>query len=134
MVFFSVKSAYLNMCNQYNGISNDVFSLLWEAKAMPKAIFTAWRILLGRLPTFDNLIRRGLVVTSSLCALCKATEESSQHLFTKCVYTQRVWFLCLRWIGILPVQHKNIIVHFESFHLTHFTAKQNHVWKGIWSL
>jgi len=127
---FSVKFAYLNMCIQYNGISNDVFSLLWEAKAMPKTLFTAWRILLGRLSTFDNLIRRGLIVTSSLCVLCNATEESSQHLFMECVYTQRVWSLGLRWIAILSVQHN--IVHFESFQLPHFTAKQNQVWKGIW--
>jgi len=87
---FSVKSTYLNLSHQYIGSSNDVFSLLWEAKAMPKALVTAWRILLGRLPTYDNLIRRGLVVTSSSCVFCNAIEESSQHLFMDCVFVQRV--------------------------------------------
>ena len=99
---------------------------------MPKALFTAWRILLGRLPTYDSIIQRGMVVNSSLCALCKAAEESSQHLFLTCVYAQRVWSLCLRWIGFLFVQHKDLINHFERFHLAHFTAKQNQVWKDIW--
>ncbi|XP_068486796.1 uncharacterized protein [Phaseolus vulgaris] len=109
---YSVKFAYQNMRNQNNGLVNDVFSLLWEAKAMPKALSTTWRILLGRLPTFDNLIRRGVAATSSLCVLCNTAEESSQHLFLECIYAQRAWSLCLRWIGILSVQHKDISVHF----------------------
>ena len=112
---FSVKSAHLNLCHQHEGSSKEVFSRLWEAKAMPKAMVTAWGILLGRLPTFDNLIRRGLVVTSSSYVFCNGFEESAQHIFLDCVLAQRVWSSCFRWIGILSVQHKDILVHFESF-------------------
>jgi len=129
---FSVKSAYMTMSYQSNDGRNDVFTLLWQVNAAPKALITAWRILLGRLPTYDNLIRRGMVFNSSLCVFCKASEESSQHLFLDCIFAQRVWSLCFRWIGILFVQQKDLIDHFEGFHLTHFTAKQNLVWKGIW--
>jgi len=129
---FSVKSAYLNLRHQHVGSSNEIFSLLWEAKAMPKALVTAWRILLGRLPTYDNLIRRGLVVTSSSCVFCNVSEESTQHIFLDCALAQSVWSLCFRWIGIFSVQHKDILVHFESFQLPHFTVSQNQIWKGIW--
>ena len=129
---FSVKSAYLTLCNSPNGVLHNVYSLLWQAKAKRKEVCTAWRALLGRLPTYDNLIRRGLVVNSSLCVLCKAAEESTQHIFINSIFAQRVWFLCFRWIGILSVQHKEIINHFESFHLIHLSIKQNQVWKGLW--
>jgi len=91
---FSVKSAYLTMCNYSNGSSHNVFSLLWKTKAVPKDVCTAWRVLIGRLPTYDNLIRRGLVVNSSVCVFCKSAEESAQHIFMTCLVAQRIWVLC----------------------------------------
>jgi len=106
---FSVKSAYLTLCNSFNGAPHNVFSMLWQAKAVSKDVFTAWRALLGRLPTYDNLINRGLAVNSSMCVLCKAAEESSRHIFMNCIFAQWVWFICLWWIII----------------------KQNQVWKGF---
>jgi len=129
---FSVKFAYLVLCSQANNDLQDIFSSLWKATTVPKALYTAWRILIGRLPTFDNLIRRGLAISSPLCVLCKETQETTQHLFLECAYAQRVWLLCFRWLGITYVQHKDILIHFESFHLPHLNAKQNQVWKGVW--
>ena len=64
---FSVKSAYLTLCNYSNGSLHNVFSLLWQVKAVPKDLCTVWRALIGRLPMYDNLIRRGIVVNSPLC-------------------------------------------------------------------
>jgi len=64
---------------------------------------------------------------------CKETQETTQHLFLECGYAQRVWSLCLRWIGITYVQHKDVSIHFERFHLYHLNAKQNQVWKGVWA-
>ena len=129
---FSVKSTYLTLNSQGNNGRHNVFSLLWRAVATPKSLITAWRILLGRLPTLDNLIGRGVVVNSPLCVICNESQETTQHLFLECVYAQRVWLLCLRWIGISSVQHKDISDHFENFHLLHLNVKQNQIWKGIW--
>ena len=81
-VFF-VKSAYVG---QVNGSVNGDFSLLWKAKALPKALIIARRIFLDIIPTSYNLIRRGVVVNSSLCVLCSKSEEFTQHLFLDCVY------------------------------------------------
>jgi len=67
---FTVKSAYALLDCQSNGTMDGVFSLLWQAKAFPKVLIPAWRILLARLPTTHNLIRRGVVVNSLLCVLC----------------------------------------------------------------
>jgi len=117
--------------NQPNGYMDDVFNLLWQSKETPKALITAWRILLDRLPTSNNLIKIGVVGISSVCMLCKAAEESSQHLFLECVYAHRVWSLCFRWICILFVQHNDIKYHFENFHLPFMSTNQNKVWKGM---
>jgi len=48
--------------------------------------------------------------------LCQTKEESCQHLFIECKYAQLVWSLCLKWLGILFVQHNDLKNHFVSFH------------------
>jgi len=110
-----------------------VFSFLWQAKAMPKVLTTAWRILIDRISNRVNLLRRGVPVISPLCALCKLSEESSQHLFLDCGYAQQVWSWCYRWIGISGAQNKDLTNHFMNFHLTHLSNKQNHMWLGFWA-
>ena len=59
-----MKSAYALLDCQLNGTMDGGFSLLWQTKTFPKVITTACRILLERLPTTHNLIRRGVVVNS----------------------------------------------------------------------
>jgi len=81
---FSVKSAYARLVNQTIVPKDGVFSSLWKAKALPKALITGWRVLLDRIPISVNLHRRGVAVNTTLCALCGETEESSQHLFLNC--------------------------------------------------
>ena len=127
-----MKSAYARLANQKNEVHDGVFCSLWQARAMPKALITAWRILLGRIPTSVNLLRRGVAVNSSICVLCRESEETSQHLFWECSFAQRVWSLCFRWIGVLFVQHKDLRCNFENFYLVHMSIKQNQVWKGMW--
>jgi len=78
---FSVKSAYARLANQNNEAQDGVLCSLWQARAMPKALITAWRILLDRIPTYVNLLRRGVTVNSSICVLCIESEETTQHLF-----------------------------------------------------
>ena len=130
---FSVKNAYECLSNYATSNDKDVFELLWLAKAVPKVLITAWRALLGRLPTKVNLSRRGVVVNDNICVLCLDKEESNQHLFMECKIAYQVWNYCLRWFGVLGAQHCNLKYHFESFHLVHMNSKQNMVWKGVWA-
>ena len=73
-------------------------------------------------------------MSSLTCVFCQASDESTQHMFVECPLIQRVWSQCLKWIGILFVQHKDLKHHFESFHLSFMTTKQNQVWRGIWAV
>jgi len=102
-------------------------------KTFPNVMLTAWRVLLGRIPTRMCLSRRGVLLNSTVCAFCESEEESCQHLFLERKHAWRVWTLCFRWIGILFVQHNDIATHFESFYLIHGSCKQNLVWKGVWT-
>jgi len=129
-----VKSAYSMLANhQCSAAKESVFSLLWQAKAMPIVLTTAWRILIDRIPNRVNLLSRGVPMTSTCCVLCNLLEESSQHLFLECGFAQQVWSWCYRWIGTLGVQNKDLMNHLMNFPLIHLSSKQNQVWLGFWA-
>lgn len=132
---FSIKFAYDCVLNSTcdNNCVNLPFKQLWMAKAFPNVLTATWRTLLNRLPTRENLSRRGVLVNTLSCALCQDWADSSQHLFLECKYAHMVWSNCYRSIGILFVQHKDLRSHFESFFLDHVNSKQNLVWKGVWA-
>lgn len=130
---FSVKSAYEFLTKSERGPKKEVFSILWKTKTFPNVLITAWRALLGRLPTRLGLSRRGIVLNTTRCALCLVEEESCQHLFVECKCARRVWNKCFKWFGILSVQHNDIAIHFEGFSLSHGSKIQNMVWRGVWA-
>ncbi|XP_068477366.1 uncharacterized protein [Phaseolus vulgaris] len=79
---------------------------LWRYKALPSALFTAWRVVENRIASKVNLVRRGVAVENSLCCLCgEEEEEESCHLFFVCRMSQAsvsvndVWGSI--WVGIV---------------------------------
>ena len=52
---FSVKSAYECLAKQIRDPQSEVFKLLWKVKAFPSVVTTAWRVLVGRIPTRVDL-------------------------------------------------------------------------------
>jgi len=114
---FTVKSAYKCLEEPDGGTQIFPFGYLWKTKAFPNVLITAWRVLLGRLPTRECLSKRGVMVNTTECALCQSKEETCQHLFIECKYAVRVWNLCFRWVGIWSAQHNNLRINFEGFSL-----------------
>jgi len=108
------------------------FQVLWNLKIAPSAAVCAWRLLLDRLPTRDNLAKRGMQLMSVRCPMCQEGVETAQHLFTTCKVAQKVWDLCERWVGNVAVRHNAITIHFQSFHLVSQSQRANRTWKGIW--
>jgi len=81
---FTVRSAYDCLAKSDRGPQIDAFKSLWKAKTFPNVMFTAWRVLLDRIPTRSSLSRRGVLLNSTICALCETKEECCQHLFLEC--------------------------------------------------
>jgi len=79
--FISINSAYECLAKHARGPQHDLFKCLWKVKVLSNVITIAWRVLLDRIPTRMCLSRRGMVVNITICAMCQAMDESSQHLF-----------------------------------------------------
>ena len=80
----SVKSGSMVLNKEDQMQTSKVFKLLWNIKIAPSALVHAWRLLLDRLPTRVNLVKRDMQLTNMLCLLCQEGEETSQHWFRIC--------------------------------------------------
>ncbi|GKA15791.1 RNA-directed DNA polymerase, eukaryota [Tanacetum coccineum] len=57
----------------------------------------AWRARLDRLPTRSNLLRRGVVLDSSLCPICGEVPEDIFHVLFRCDIAMLVFRKICRW-------------------------------------
>jgi len=87
---YSVKSGYMVLNKEDQIQISKVFKLLWDIKIAQSALVHAWRLLLDKLPTRVNLVKRDMHLTNMLCPLCQEGEETSQHLFGTCKVAQKV--------------------------------------------
>jgi len=64
------KSAYEVLHYSINTEYILTLEALWEIKAIPNILLLAWRILKGKVSTRAKLIRRGVILPTTLCPLC----------------------------------------------------------------
>lgn len=76
---------------------------VWFSGRVPKHTFIAWVAAQNRMVTRDRLIRWGLNVPAS-CVLCSQHDESRQHLFFDCSYSNEVWTFFISRMHLSPPQ------------------------------
>ena len=72
--------------------------LVWAAFIVPKHAIVAWMAILNRLPTKDRVKSWGLEVDGR-CVLCREAEETRNHLFYGCEFSQGIWREVLKLCG-----------------------------------
>ena len=79
---FTAKNVYSLLHNASSGVVDNLFSLLWKLKAPSKAIVFTWRLVLNRIETYDQLLKRNIITynTDSTCVLCGLMLKSANHL------------------------------------------------------
>jgi hypothetical protein len=137
---FSVKSTYSLLCKELNGdaelmvTSNTVFEQLWKSPAPSKIIVFSWQVLHNRIPTRDNLMRRGIIQgdNSTDCVLCTGLRESTIHLLLHCGYAGRVWVEIFRWLGVILVMPATLSCLFEYLSGFARTKKARKGFRLVW--
>ncbi|GAU40087.1 hypothetical protein TSUD_151310 [Trifolium subterraneum] len=98
---YSVRSAYSYLTMSDGSPVEDVASFLWVKSVPLKVNIFIWRLFLNRLPTKDNLLRRGVIeVHQVLCATNCGKSENATHLFLQCDVYNQVWQMVLNWTGM----------------------------------
>ncbi|KAL7255079.1 hypothetical protein ACSBR1_009277 [Camellia fascicularis] len=95
---FKVGFVY-NWCQNRAGPALGNSELVWNNFAPPKAKFISWLAWRGRLKTSDFLSRVGVLrgPMNLCCVLCKAEEETCNHLLLSCSFGWRVWSNIMAW-------------------------------------
>jgi len=65
-----VRFTYNRIRCEMRGDENKLFYKLWKVKTLSSAQFCAWRVMLDKLPTVENLEKIGIIVTNSKCIIC----------------------------------------------------------------
>jgi hypothetical protein len=110
--------------------------LIWHKQVPLKVSILAWRLLKDRLPTRNNLQRRGILAASDITCLSGCgMEETASHIFLHCEVFGSLWQHIRSWIGISGVHPQNISEHFFQFthSLGHSKARRSFL-QLIWLL
>uniref|UniRef100_A0A803QPV1 Reverse transcriptase domain-containing protein n=1 Tax=Cannabis sativa TaxID=3483 RepID=A0A803QPV1_CANSA len=71
---------------------------VWGKFNIPKCSFILWIAIQGRLRTRERLHRFG-IINDSGCVLCNAQEETCDHLFFSCSFSQHCLQMIKDWLG-----------------------------------
>jgi hypothetical protein len=120
---FSVKTCYDLLTRRVTHgslFSEDqkfVFRGVWKSVAPLKVIAFSWQMLLDRIPTRSNLLRRGVRLNGEEagCILCGAISENSVHLLLHCPVASAVWYKLCRWLRFYFANPPNLFISFASF-------------------
>ncbi|KAJ0836378.1 putative RNA-directed DNA polymerase [Helianthus annuus] len=97
-VEFSVKSMK-KLLSDANGLAAP-FVIEWNNWVPLKANILVWKAEMDRLPTLTALRSRNVQVDSTLCKLCGHEEETSEHLFTSCIFASLIWQAVAAWCKV----------------------------------
>jgi len=63
---------------------------LWRPDIPPSKSLHVWRLMHNKIPTYDNLMSKG-VQLPSISSSCSCNWESSLHMFFECPYAMKLW-------------------------------------------
>ncbi|GKV36541.1 hypothetical protein SLEP1_g44662 [Rubroshorea leprosula] len=102
---YSTKSAYTLLKSSNREADTRRFSMLWNNKVPLKVSAFVWKGMQNRIPTGDNLVKRGIVGSNTdfACIFCGKQTETASHLFFTCDATWAIWHAAYAWWGLQAV-------------------------------
>lgn len=87
---------------------------MWKTYTPSMVGVFGWSLLLGRLPTCNALISRGVIMDphGTCCPLCFNFDELVSHLFFLCRSAEHIWLEIHNWIGIAATNTQVGLVQF----------------------
>ncbi|XP_058767576.1 uncharacterized protein LOC131641289 [Vicia villosa] len=138
---YSVKEVYKSLEQEDHQARSLPWCKIW-IKAIPSNVSClVWRVLQNRIPTKDNLLKRGVLSNSQLgCAGECGREESVSHLFFECPKIAGLWMLMCNWLGVttnLHIEGWQHLVQFEGLLGSHrnLIMKMRVLWAAcVWCI
>ncbi|XP_057803497.1 uncharacterized protein LOC131018806 [Salvia miltiorrhiza] len=77
---------------------------IWEPFIPVRRSLVCWRLLHDRMPTYDRLIRHGMIMPN-WCPICNRASETSEHIFWDCELVRPVWNDFFNWFHFPEALH-----------------------------
>jgi len=90
-----------------------------------KIICFALRLIREKISVSTNLLKRGILMTSTLWPFCQTVEESVDHVFFWCGETTKLWIWLLVWSCNYIVKPASCVELFDCFNLWATCNKAN---------
>ncbi|XP_019451878.1 PREDICTED: uncharacterized protein LOC109353979 [Lupinus angustifolius] len=98
--------------------------ILWSDSIPPFKSFTSWRLLHRKMPTDENLQRRGCNL-ASICSICKSNFETSNHSFLECYFVVSLW----QWLS--SILHTQLDISSIEAIFSYYNKKRSHLLKVV---
>jgi hypothetical protein len=86
-----------------------VFKYMWKCGVPSKVCAFSWQLLLDRIQTKDNLLKRRIIQEQQgQCVTCGLVRETALHLFLHCNLAAKIWYDIMRWIGFVIILPHNL--------------------------
>ncbi|GAU10307.1 hypothetical protein TSUD_421680, partial [Trifolium subterraneum] len=113
---YSVRSAYHLLTHLVPVTMATHNDFIWNKVGPLKVSLFAWRLLNNRLPSKDNLTRRGMhLEDSELCLGGCGVAETIDHLIVGCDMSSPLWINILNWLGIFGPLPNVVVDHVSQF-------------------
>ncbi|GLT68412.1 hypothetical protein SLA2020_406460, partial [Shorea laevis] len=131
---YSTKSAYILLSSSNRETESRMFSMLWNNKVPLKVSAFVWKAMQNRIPTGDNLLKRGIVGSNTdfTCIFCGKQTESVSHLFFTCETTWAIWHAAYAWWGVQAVLTCEGWKHLQQHVGMVQNKKLKETWYVIW--
>jgi hypothetical protein len=136
---FSVKSLYVFLERgllPQNTLSQSAlfaFKYIWRPVVPSKVSALAWQLMLDKIPTRENLYKRGIIhIDDALCPLCNGAVESVRHLFLHCPFASAVWYSLNRWLGVVVVPPLDVTMSYEQLMTRGLNKKIRRGFSSVW--
>ncbi|CAI8590018.1 unnamed protein product [Vicia faba] len=119
---FNVKSCYnlirdRELEDVVESESKLALKMIWKTNIQSKLKVFGWRVVLNRLPTKDQLVKRGIIRDEheEVCVFCDEKPEDLEHLLFKCKISQIVWTSIYGCLDIKEMEDHVGVCHLKKF-------------------
>jgi hypothetical protein len=103
---------------------------IWCVKAPKRVAFFVWTAALGKILTYDNLRRYGIVVVE-WCVMCKKHLEFFDHLLLHCDVAQVVWSYFYSLFRVEWVMPNNVLDLLSGWGTLLGRGRTIRIWKQV---
>nr|GEX36305.1 RNA-directed DNA polymerase, eukaryota [Tanacetum cinerariifolium] len=103
----------------------------WVKCVLTEVNVFVWRARLERLPTRDNLAKRGVPIDSNLCPVCGSFPEDAHHLFFDCDLAINIFQKIYRWWNLSWVHVSSFVEWDTWFASIRLSSKLKSLLEGV---